>query len=177
MASYKLPSITAIPKLSTTERAAVLDALFEPSVPLHTLALELLHNETFASYDDLVTAIGLQLTKLAESSSTSDTQWLESILAAHPRLGAKNVESTASQDEQKQLQGDGEEAERLTALNDEYEQKFPGLRYVTFVNGRDRKSIMDDMQQRISSSDLGAERIAAINSICEIASDRAKKAS
>ena len=47
-------------------------------------------------------------------------------------------------------------------LNDEYEEKFPGLRYVVFVNGRSRSVIMDDMRQRIASSDIKTEQTAAI---------------
>ncbi|KAI4178096.1 MAG: hypothetical protein L6R41_008538 [Letrouitia leprolyta] len=94
MDSEQLPAITTIPSLSTHERAAILDRLFEPCVPLHTLSISLLLEKTFSSYDDLISSIGLQLTELAESSSKSDKEWLESILAAHPRLGQSKIEST-----------------------------------------------------------------------------------
>lgn len=126
----KLPSISAISELSAVERAAVLDALFEPCVPLHTLSIELLRSKAFTNYDDLVAAIGVQLTELLESSSSSDTVWLDDILRSHPRLGAKKVESAQSQAEQSQLQGEGQEATQLRELNEDYEKKFSGLRYV-----------------------------------------------
>ncbi|KAL8668463.1 MAG: hypothetical protein Q9168_006909 [Polycauliona sp. 1 TL-2023] len=159
----ELPALTALPNLSTPERAAILDRLFEPCVSLHTLSVSLLQETTFASYHDLIASIGLQLTALANSSSTSDGTWLQSILAAHPRLGQTNVESTQSQSEQAQLNtGDDASARSLPHLNQLYEQTFPGLRYVVFVNGRSRAAIMDDMQTRIDRRDWTAEQHAAI---------------
>ena len=35
---------------------------------------------------------------------------------------------------------------RLTHLNACYEYKYPGLRYITFVNGRSRAVIMEEME-------------------------------
>lgn len=157
-----LPQVDQIPALSTEDRAAILDLLFEPSTQLHTLSVPLLHDQKFSSYAELIAAIGVQLTDLSESASTSDTAWLQSILGSHPRLGAKKVESAQSQAEQAQLQGSGEEAEQLRVLNEEYEKTFPGLRYVVFVNGRPRPVIMEDMKKRIASSDLKTEQAAAI---------------
>lgn len=131
MSAFQLPLVDSLPALSTTERAAVLDALFEPCTALHTLSVELLQTETFPSYFDLIASVGVQLTDLSESPSTSDTEWLDKILGAHPRLGEKKVESAQSQAEQAQLNTGGEEeAAKLRNLNDEYEQAFPGLKYV-----------------------------------------------
>jgi hypothetical protein len=131
MSSFQLPPIAGVPTLSTVERAAVLDALFEPCQALHTLSLEFLHTEKFESYNDLISSVGIQLIDLSESPSTSDTEWLDKILGAHPRLGEKKVESAQSQAEQAQLNTGGEdEAVKLRSLNTEYEKTFPGLKYV-----------------------------------------------
>lgn len=131
MSSFQLPPIAGIPSLSTIERTSVLDALFEPCQALRNLSLDLLHTEKFESYNDLIASIGVQLTELSESLSTSDTEWLDQILGAHPRLGEKKVESAQSQAEQAQLNTGGkEEAAKLKELNDEYEKTFPGLKYV-----------------------------------------------
>ncbi|KAK3686747.1 hypothetical protein LTR37_019497 [Vermiconidia calcicola] len=173
--SSKLPPIGDVPPLTTEERARILDLLFEPSTQLHTLSVPLLHEKTFSSYNDLIAAVGAQLTDLSGSASTSDTAWLLDILGSHPRLGAKNVESVQSQAEQAQLQGSGEEAGQLKVLNDEYENKFSGLRYVVFVNGRSRPTIMEDMKRRIADSDTKNEQTGAIRAMCEIAADRASK--
>lgn len=157
-----LPTIESVPDLSTTERAAILDLLFEPSTQLHTLSVPLLHEKRFESYDELISSVGVQLTDLSNSPSSSDKEWLESILGSHPRLGAKKVESAQSQAEQAQLKGSAEESEQLRLLNEQYESTFPGLKYVVFVNGRQRSVIMEDMQQRIAGHDIVAERAAAI---------------
>ena len=126
-----LPPIASVPGLPVEERAAILDNLFEPCVQLHTLSLDLLHREPFASYDELVACVGVQLTDLAESTSTSDTRWLHDILAAHPRLGEQRVHSAKSRAEQAHLRTEGDEADNeLVELNGLYESTFPGLRYV-----------------------------------------------
>jgi len=131
MADYALPPVSTLPTLSATELAAFLDHLFEPCIPLHTLSIGLLSDQTFSSYDDCITSIGIQLTALAESASTSDTQWLETILGAHPRLGEKNISSRQSQGEQAQLASADEGGQdQLVELNALYERTFPGLRYV-----------------------------------------------
>ncbi|KAK3994222.1 Oxo-4-hydroxy-4-carboxy-5-ureidoimidazoline decarboxylase [Cladorrhinum sp. PSN332] len=113
---------------------------------------------------------------------------LHGILGAHPRLGASKPKklkeegeveeelSEQSKAEQKQLRGgDPDEAEKLRALNEEYERVFPGLRYVVFVNGRGREEVMGDMRVRIARGDVRAEERAALQAMCDIARDRAGK--
>ncbi|KAG9237733.1 Oxo-4-hydroxy-4-carboxy-5-ureidoimidazoline decarboxylase [Amylocarpus encephaloides] len=171
-----LPSISDVPSLSTTQRAGILDALFEPCTALHTLSLDPLRTEKFPSYNDLIASVGAQLTELSESPSISDTRWLDKILGAHPRLGEKKVDSAQSQAEQAQLNtGGNEEAEKLQKLNEEYERTFPGLKYVVFVNGRSRPVIMHNMQQRIDRGNIRLERAEGIQAMCDIAADRAIK--
>jgi hypothetical protein len=76
---------------------------------------------------------------------------LHKILGSHPRLGEKKVESALSRLEQAQLQGGdatnatnaagsagsietkSSEANQLAKLNQEYEEKFPGLRCECFL--------------------------------------------
>jgi len=131
MASFRLPPIASVPTLSTIERASILDSLFEPSTALHTLSIDLLHTKTFGSYNELIATVGAQLTNLSKSALITDAEWLDKILGAHPRLGAKKVESAQSQAEQAQLNTGGEEeAAKLRELNEEYEKTFPGLSYV-----------------------------------------------
>ena len=133
MSNFQLPPVAGLPNLSTIERAAVLDALFEPCRALHTLSLDLLHTEKFESYYDLIASVGVQLIELSESPSTSDTEWLDNILGAHPRLGEPKVDTISAQSKVEQAQlntGGAEEAAKLMELNYEYEKTFPGLRYV-----------------------------------------------
>ena len=189
MSLTKLPPVASLPGLSATTRTDVLDLLFEPSTALHTLSLPLIAPgsataRSYANYDDLVAAVGCQLTDLAESASASDTDWLQSILGSHPRLGEKKAALSAlSEREQaamEQASGPGDqkqrdEAETLRRLNGEYEAAFPGLRYVVFVDGRPRSVIFEDMRRRIARADIMAEQKEAIKAMCDIAADRARK--
>ncbi|ESZ95263.1 hypothetical protein SBOR_4375 [Sclerotinia borealis F-4128] len=173
---YPIPPIARVPSLSTIERSSILDALFEPCTAFHTLSMDLLHTKTFESYNDLISSVGVQLIELSESPLPSDREWLDKILGSHPRLGEKKVDSLQSIAEQAQLNtGPTEEAEKLMALNEEYEKTFPGLRYVVFVNGRSRPVIFENMRRRISRDDIDLERKEAIQAMCDIAADRATK--
>lgn len=161
-----LPDVTTLASLPEATLTSVLDLLFEPSHDLHTLAIPTLRSITFASYPELIDTLRDQLLAIAQSvhSDASARKPLLSILGSHPRLGAKKVDSAQSAAEQAQLQSGGaSETEKLAALNAEYEAKFPGLRYVVFVNGRSRDVIMDDMRRRIDRGDTAAEEQEAIN--------------
>lgn len=173
-----LPDVTSLPTLPDGELIAILDLLFEPSDDLHTLALPTLRAITFASYPELVDTLRDQLLVIAQSvhADPDARKPLHSILGSHPRLGEKKVHSTQSAAEQAQLHAGADgEAEKLAALNKEYESKFPGLRYVVFVNGRGRDVIMEDMRKRIDRADLEEEEKEAITAMADIAKDRASK--
>ena len=126
-----LPAISTLPHSSDSLVTHVLDLLFEPSPPLHALTLPVLRSTTFPNYDTLIVAVSAQLSALAKSDDPGDVEKLSEILCSHPRLGEKKVDSEQSRKEQAQLQAGGEEEkEMLGKLNREYEEKFPGLRYV-----------------------------------------------
>ena len=125
-----LPPASSLPHSDDSTLTSVLDLLFEPSPPLHNLTLPILRSATFPSYDVLITAVNAQLTALANSQEQEDVATLSEILCSHPRLGEKKVDSEQSRKEQAQLQGGEEEGAKLKELNGEYEEKFPGLRYV-----------------------------------------------
>ena len=125
------------------------------------------------------------MSALSAANSPTDKAVLVGILGSHPRLGRPKVAqsehiSELSKKEQAQLNTGAEElAERLRLLNAEYEEKFPGLRFVfvtksnsvndqdllesfwpdsrTFVNGRSRDVIMVEMRQRIDRGDAEKE--------------------
>jgi 2-oxo-4-hydroxy-4-carboxy--5-ureidoimidazoline (OHCU) decarboxylase len=162
-----LPAIASLSTLPDPALISTLDLLFEPAPELHTLALPTMRALSFASYNELIDTLRDQLLTIAKAGGTDPEVVgpLHAILGSHPRLGEKkkNTLSAQSAQEQKQLQGgDSSEAERLAALNHEYEDRFPGLRYVVFVNGRSREVIMEDMKQRIERADIRAEEREAI---------------
>ncbi|OAX79531.1 hypothetical protein ACJ72_06151 [Emergomyces africanus] len=136
------------------------------------------------------------MTALSAENSSKDREVLHGILGAHPRLGEKKQESLSEMSRQEQAglnagteeggkseedgQGDGfkrreEETAELRRLNSVYEETFPGLRYVVFVNGRGRDVIMQDMQRRIERRDMEREKEEIIQAMCDIAIDRAQK--
>lgn len=125
----QLPPAEHLGSLSNAERAAILDLLFEPSDAIHTLT-EMLSGGS-SSYGAIIGGIRSQLTKWADNASTGDSSLLDDILASHPRLGEKKVDSQQSRVEQAQLQEQtGADGEVLSKLNSLYEETFSGLRYV-----------------------------------------------
>ena len=185
MATPRLPPVASLANADEATVTSVLDTLFEPSPEIHAIAVPAIRRRNrlagnpderpdgdtaFTSYTSLIEHIGSLLQQLAvysaspaSPSSSASQEKLHDILGSHPRLGAKKVDSAQSRAEQAQLNiGATDEAERLAALNREYEEKFPGLRYVVFVNGRSRDIIMEDMRRRIDRGDIRAEEREAI---------------
>ncbi|KAI1094622.1 Oxo-4-hydroxy-4-carboxy-5-ureidoimidazoline decarboxylase [Rostrohypoxylon terebratum] len=176
-----LPPLSSLPAADDEIIKSTLDTLFEPSADLHDLAIPSIHeSHPFHSYASLIKHVGAILLQLAQSPSSDSRTKLHGILGSHPRLGEKKVESAQSRAEQAHLNTGNskekeEEAIKLKALNDEYESRFPGLRYVVFVNGRSRAIIMQNMRERIDRGDIRAEEQEAIQAMVDIAIDRANK--
>jgi len=72
-----------------------------------------------------------------------------SFLGGHPRIGEIKGLSALSASEQAAHATPPEVLARLLDLNEEYERKYPGLRYITFVNGRSRKVIMLEIEEKL----------------------------
>lgn len=127
-----LPAISSLSSLPTDRRVQVLDTLFEPSTQIHTLSLQLLRENQFASYDSLIDTVARQLYSLSNSPSKSDIEWLDAILNAHPRVGETKVGRQISSQEQAHLRSedDAEEMREIAVLNNEYEKVYSGLRYM-----------------------------------------------
>ncbi|KAF3910780.1 hypothetical protein ABW20_dc0101580 [Dactylellina cionopaga] len=146
MAQYTLPSVSTLPSLPAERRAEILSHLFEPCDALNSLCISQLGSTAFESYESLISYVRDELLRLKDSPSTSDTEWLLKILSAHPRLGAKKVDSAHSRSEQASLAGPTEEAAELERLNNEYEQRFPDLSVVelfSWIRGKFEKEIQE----------------------------------
>ncbi|KAI0305798.1 Oxo-4-hydroxy-4-carboxy-5-ureidoimidazoline decarboxylase [Multifurca ochricompacta] len=74
-------------------------------------------------------------------------------LGGHPRIGEVKGLSALSASEQAAHATPTEVLARLLVLNNEYERRYPGLRYITFVNGRSRKAIMLEMEEKMGIGD------------------------
>jgi hypothetical protein len=153
-----LPPASTLPTLPVSTQTSILADLFEPSDSLNVTILPLL-STPHSSYPAL---INQTIKPHLLSLRTSDSSLLLSILASHPRLGAPKIDSAQSAAEQAQLQGGEEVVADLARLNEAYEARFPGLRFVVFVNGRGRGEIMTIMRERIERGDWEAERDGAI---------------
>ncbi|EAA33818.1 hypothetical protein NCU05692 [Neurospora crassa OR74A] len=188
-----LPAITSLPTLPDAALISTLDLLFEPSPDLHALALPTLRTISFSSYDDLISTLRDELLAIADAVALAAAdpsvpqiekeniqRPLHAILGSHPRLGEAKKEKLSAQSRKEQAHlnsgGDSEEVkEELRRLNKMYEETFPGLRYVVWVNGRGRGEVMADMRRRIARGDLRAEEREGIQAMCDIAADRAAK--
>jgi WD repeat-containing protein 44 len=155
MTSLSLPPISAFSSLSTDQKIQILNTLFEPSSELHKLMLPVITHLTFSSYDSLIDAVHGRMQALSAPNSPQDKQVLYGILGSHPRLGEKKTLSSPSsadvaaaptkehmselsRQEQANINAGSagtvpeneKQAEKLHALNQEYENAFPGLRFV-----------------------------------------------
>lgn len=179
--TFILPESKELPNLSVAEQTKVLDNLFEPCPTLTSILIDSVMSQSYKSYGELIETCRTQLLAYLKDAETEAVTTgnirleISKIISAHPRLGAAKKLSDHSSNEQKSLQGSQEEAEKLIELNRQYEERFPGLRYVVFVAGRPRSVIMDNMRQRIERGDIKKERIEAFNAMCDIAIDRARK--
>jgi 2-oxo-4-hydroxy-4-carboxy--5-ureidoimidazoline (OHCU) decarboxylase len=76
-----------------------------------------------------------------------------SFIGGHPRIGEVKGLSALSASEQAAHATPPEILARLLELNEEYERRYPGLRYITFVDGRSRKMIMEEMEEKLGIGD------------------------
>lgn len=140
-----LPSLEEIAS-SPEALSQALTVLFEHSPILQSTLLPQLSSSLppLHSYTSL---IDISLSRLA----TWDDALRAQFIAGHPRIGeSKNLSNLSSKE-----QGGGaaptppEVLARLEHLNACYEARYPGLRYITFVNGRSRALIAEEMEDRL----------------------------
>jgi 2-oxo-4-hydroxy-4-carboxy--5-ureidoimidazoline (OHCU) decarboxylase len=150
-AKMNLPTLSTIlgPSQPESPLARALAILFEPSpILLSTLEPQLasfLKDKQLTSYPQLIDA-ALDLIASWDASNQSE------FIAGHPRIGESKNLSNLSAKEQGATTSSGviptppEVLARLSHLNACYETKYPGLRYITFVNGRTRLAVAEGME-------------------------------
>lgn len=138
----------------------------EPDSPL-AIALSILFEPSPILFSTLVPQVSSSLAAISESHITinSYTQLIDTtvaiietwdddlkshFIAGHPRIGESRNLSILSAKEQGASSGitptPPEVLARLKLLNACYERRYPGLRYITFVNGRSRAEIVEEME-------------------------------
>jgi len=156
----QLPSLDEIRQSSSADGwsalKSVVSILFEHSPVLDEYLVPTLASSSsspsvvteFESYTDLV-----------DRSAAIIRSWppdlRSSFVSGHPRIGEQNAGrlSALSAEEQARYFTPRWVIERLGWLNEAYEGGYEGLRYITFVNGRTRREVMEEME-----SALGVEK-------------------
>lgn len=173
---FTLPTIDALKKSSYSQLSETIAHLFEPTSSLTNLIyIHIITSSSnasdknhalsdFSTYSQFIENVRTLLLSLDIPADPSllDPQ-IANIIGAHPRLGAKKVDSEQSQKEQASLNRSPQDLEKIRQLNNIYERTFPGLKYVVFVNARPLSVIADNMISRIDRNDFKAECKEAFN--------------
>lgn len=135
--------------------AITLATLLEPTpILLHELVPELA--PILTAYPPLV-----QYTQLIDRAMAAVNTWDDikkaQFIHGHPRIGAvKNLSALSAREQgggrstgRGETETPPEVIARLEFLNKCYEKRYPGLVYITFVNGRSRAQIRDEMEQKL----------------------------
>ncbi|KIM44569.1 hypothetical protein M413DRAFT_67653 [Hebeloma cylindrosporum] len=119
------------------ERSPILVSLLEPQ-----LKQVLQSSPPLASYAEL---IDVALSEIAKWDLNAQSEFI----SGHPRIGEVKNLSKLSASEQGVNPTPPEVLKRLEHLNACYEVVYPGLRYITFVNGRTRAAIAEEMERAL----------------------------
>ncbi|OCH93629.1 hypothetical protein OBBRIDRAFT_275659 [Obba rivulosa] len=186
-----LPALSAALSSPPTEDSPLAEALslfFEPSAPLFTHLLPALHAQLVSPADaERVTTYPALLRAACAILETWPPALQTAFVGAHPRIGETRGLSRLSAAEQGQAAcprtspaapppdspsepptpamspgaDDPAVLSRLAHLNACYEARFPGLRYITFVNGRPRAAIRDELDKFLRAQEPDASRDVA----------------
>ncbi|KAJ3477220.1 hypothetical protein NLI96_g10617 [Meripilus lineatus] len=145
-----LPPINDVLHTSTTNQEVLSDALtilFETTPPINTIyvpkvAEKLEGAGATLSYADII-EISIEVVL------SCDREFQARFIECHPRIGQVKKLSQLSSKEQASVETPPQVLARLEHLNACYEFRFPGLRYITFVNGRTRAQIMEEMEDKL----------------------------
>ena len=144
-----IPTLLEIQQGSSNALAAALDILFEHSpVLINTLEPQLRTMlKSSPLLDSYTQLIDYALAQIMSWDLSAQSQFI----SGHPRIGEnKNLSNLSAKE-----QGSGvvptspEVLARLSHLNACYEIRYPELRYITFVNGRTRLAIAEEMEDML----------------------------
>ncbi|EJF64225.1 OHCU decarboxylase-domain-containing protein [Dichomitus squalens] len=144
------PFIEAIADASGTKDgplAKALALLFEASPVLYNALVPgvAAHIQTAPPVLSYSALIDVSLSVISSWSDEPKAQFI----AGHPRIGEVKGLSKLSEQEQAAKATPPEILARLAHLNALYERKYPGLVYITFVNGRSRAAIKEELEDKL----------------------------
>lgn len=143
-----LPSFATLTSNSSDVLERALSILFEPSQVL----LDHLAPALFSELQNTQSQTSISCyADLIDTALSIISMWPDSLraqfIAGHPRIGEIKNLSVHSANEQASKPTPPEVLQNLIYLNARYEERYSGLRYVTFVNGRSRAEIAVEMEQ------------------------------
>ncbi|PIL24997.1 hypothetical protein GSI_12885 [Ganoderma sinense ZZ0214-1] len=163
------PLAEAITDTSTDKDGPLANALallFEPSPVLYNdlvpgVASRIQSTHLILSYFDLIDA------SLSVISAWNDDLKVQ-FIAGHPRIGEVKGLSKLSEQEQTAKMTPPDVLARLAHLNAIYERTYPGLVYITFVNGRSRAEIKDELEDKLSLEHTGSADEPSMASVVSV---------
>lgn len=145
--------------------ATALSILFEASPILLTELVPQV--KVYLASTSITTYCGLVDVSLSVIFSWGDEKKAQ-FVAGHPRIGEVKFLSKLSAREQASAATPPQVLARLEHLNACYEHCYPGLRYITFVNGRSRATIMQEMEDKLGVTPSMSSNEPAISSLTAI---------
>ncbi|KAH9474120.1 hypothetical protein Pst134EA_001163 [Puccinia striiformis f. sp. tritici] len=141
--SVELPSLDGLFNTEPDQLRDVLALLFEVSDSIENKLIPILREQTKENSLDSYSGLIDRCEEIVGNHFGIDEQ--VNFLGSHPRIGEVRGLSKLSSNEQGN-QSDQGVLDRLKELNMLYEELYPGLRYVTYVNGRSRAEIVKEME-------------------------------
>jgi 2-oxo-4-hydroxy-4-carboxy--5-ureidoimidazoline (OHCU) decarboxylase len=145
-----LPPLSEIQQGSSNALSVALDVLFEHS-PILITTLQPQLNDILNKPSSLPLESYTQLINYAIAQiMTWDLSAQSQFISGHPRIGEnKNLSKLSAKEQQQAIPTSPDVLARLSHLNACYEIRYPGLRYITFVNGRTRLEIAEEMENML----------------------------
>ncbi|OCB85470.1 hypothetical protein A7U60_g7479 [Sanghuangporus baumii] len=152
------------PETAYKQLSDVLSLVFEPSTTLSKnivpALLERIRNPS--DERELPGNYAILIDKVIELVSSLPDDEKAFFIGAHPRIGEVKGLSAMSAAEQGQSASTSSDVTPtppdvlrcLARLNAAYEARYPGLIYITFVNGRTRAQIRDELEEKLREEDV-----------------------
>lgn len=161
MTSHVVLRPSEIPSISSADAVAplLLRLLECPVEILPTLASQVLTSLQELPQEDIPTSYE-GLIDVARFCVEEEPGWTlrqrAQLIGGHPRIGRQKVAISATSAKEQGDQRTSEETyQRLDKLNYLYERRFPGLRFVTYVAGRPRSAIADELSTLLGPNVVG----------------------
>ncbi|KAH8093787.1 Oxo-4-hydroxy-4-carboxy-5-ureidoimidazoline decarboxylase [Cristinia sonorae] len=131
---------------NTNALSEVLVTFFEDSAILRNTLVPQLSSHLRQSTTSSISSYSQLIDVALGIISTWDDPLKAEFIEGHPRIGEQKGLSHLSAKEQAAVATRPEVLLRLAHLNQCYEHRYHGLRYITFVNGRPREMIVKEME-------------------------------